>query len=91
MALWAGNLNIGKAGVVNINTKQSNDGNGTNGVTNYNGYHFAPISLGVGFAANLQNADANTLDNQGKLTIVRSGDNTSTSPLISFGFALTSA
>ncbi|WP_225420868.1 Rib/alpha-like domain-containing protein, partial [Limosilactobacillus reuteri] len=85
MAIWAGNLNIGKAGVVNINTKQSNDGNGTNGVTNYNGYHFAPISLGVGFAANLQNADANTLDNQGKLTIVRSGDNTSTSPLISFG------
>ncbi|OYS98433.1 hypothetical protein CBG24_09045 [Limosilactobacillus reuteri] len=85
MAIWAGNLNIGKAGVVNINTKQSNDGNGANGVTNYNGYHFAPISLGVGFAANLQNADANTLDNQGKLTIVRSGDNTSTSPLISFG------
>ncbi|MEY8531218.1 Rib/alpha-like domain-containing protein, partial [Lactobacillus taiwanensis] len=85
MAIWAGNLNIGKNGVVNINTKQSNDGNGANGVTNYNGYHFAPISLGVGFAANLQNADANTLDNQGKLTIVRSGDNTSTSPLISFG------
>ena len=85
MAIWAGNLNIGKAGVVNINTKQSNDGSGTNGVTNYNGYHFAPISLGVGFAANLQNADANTLDNQGKLTIVRSGDNASTSPLISFG------
>ncbi|WP_290084618.1 Rib/alpha-like domain-containing protein, partial [Lactobacillus taiwanensis] len=85
MAIWAGNLNIGKAGVVNINTKQSNDGSGTNGVTNYNGYHFAPISLGVGFAANVTNADANTLDNQGKLTIVRSGDNTSTSPLISFG------
>ncbi|OYS27147.1 hypothetical protein CBF60_08635, partial [Lactobacillus taiwanensis] len=85
MAIWAGNLNIGKAGVVNINTKQSNDGSGLNGVTNYNGYHFAPISLGVGFAANVTNADANTLDNQGKLTIVRSGDNTSTSPLISFG------
>uniref|UniRef100_UPI00272CE9D7 pectate lyase-like adhesive domain-containing protein n=1 Tax=Lactobacillus intestinalis TaxID=151781 RepID=UPI00272CE9D7 len=77
MAIWAGNLNIGKAGVVNINTKQSNDGSGLNGVTNYNGYHFAPISLGVGFAANVTNADANTLDNQGKLTIVRSGDNTS--------------
>ncbi|MCH4003434.1 MAG: YPDG domain-containing protein [Lactobacillus crispatus] len=85
MAIWAGNLNIGKAGVVNINTKQSNNGSGLNGVTDYNGYHFAPISLGVGFAANLQNADANTLDNQGKLTIVRSGDNASTSPLISFG------
>ncbi|MCR1903220.1 Rib/alpha-like domain-containing protein [Lactobacillus taiwanensis] len=85
MAIWAGNLNIGKAGVVNINTKQSNDGSGLNGVTNYNGYHFAPISLGVGFTANVTNADANTLDNQGKLTIVRSGDNTSTSPLISFG------
>ena len=28
MAIWAGNLNIGKAGVVNINTKQSNDGSG---------------------------------------------------------------
>ncbi|GGI62170.1 Rib/alpha-like domain-containing protein [Limosilactobacillus caviae] len=86
MAIWAGNLNIGKTGVVNINTKQSNDGSGANGVTNYDGYHFAPISLGVGFAANITNADSNVLDNQGKLTIVRTGDNNqSTTPLISFG------
>lgn len=86
MAIWAGNLNIGKTGVVNINTKQSNDGSGANGVTNYNGYHFAPISLGVGFAANITNADSNILDNQGKLTIIRTGaNNQSTSPLISFG------
>ena len=86
MAIWAGNLNIGKTGVVNINTKQSNDGSGANGVTNYDGYHFAPISLGVGFAANITNADSNVLDNQGKLIIVRTGDNNqSTTPLISFG------
>jgi cell wall/surface protein len=86
MAIWAGNLNIGKTGVVNINTKQSNDGSGANGGTNYDGYHFAPISLGVGFAANITNADSNVLDNQGKLIIVRTGDNNqSTTPLISFG------
>ncbi len=86
MAIWAGNLNIGKTGVVNIKTKQSNDGSGINGVGNYNGYHFAPISLGVGFAANVSNAASNVLDNQGKLTIVRTGvNNQSTSPLISFG------
>ena len=86
MAIWAGNLTIGKTGVVNINTRQSNDGTGANGVTNYNGYHFAPISLGVGFAANVTNADANVLDNAGTLIIKRTGDNNkSTSPLISFG------
>ena len=86
MTIWAGNLNIGKNGVVNIKTKQSNDGSGINGVGTYNGYHFAPISLGVGFAANVSNAVSNVLDNQGKLRIVRTGDNNqSTSPLISFG------
>lgn len=42
MAIWAGNLNIGKTGNVTINTEQSNDGSGPNGVTNYNGAHFAP-------------------------------------------------
>ena len=86
MVVWAGNLNIGKTGNLTINTKQSNDGSGSNGVTNYNGAHFAPISLGVGFAANTTNAAANTLDNAGTLTIIRTGtNNTSTTPLISFG------
>ena len=86
MAIWAGNLNIGKTGNVTINTEQSNDGSGPNGVTNYNGAHFAPISLGVGFAANITNADANLLDNAGTLTVIRTGNNnTSTTPLISFG------
>ena len=85
IAIWAGNLNIGKTGVVNIDTKQSNDGKGSNGVTNYNGYHYAPISLGVGFAFNVTNADSNVLDNAGTLVIKRAGDNKSTSPLISFG------
>ena len=86
MAIWAGNLNIGKTGNVTINTEQSNDGSGSNGVTNYNGAHFAPISLGVGFAANVTNADSNLLDNAGTLTVIRTGNNnTSTTPLISFG------
>lgn len=85
IAIWAGNLNIGKTGVVNIDTKQSNDGTGVNGVTNYNGYHYAPISLGVGFAFNVTNANSNVLDNAGTLVIKRTGDNKSTSPLISFG------
>ncbi|MCC4327676.1 YPDG domain-containing protein, partial [Limosilactobacillus reuteri] len=85
IAIWAGNLNIGNTGVVNIDTKQSNDGTGANGVTNYNGYHYAPISLGVGFAFNVTNADSNVLDNAGTLVIKRTGDNKSTSPLISFG------
>ncbi|MCC4348156.1 YPDG domain-containing protein, partial [Limosilactobacillus reuteri] len=85
MAIWAGNLNIGKTGNVTINTEQSNDGSGSNGVFNYNGAHFAPISLGVGFAANVTNADTNLLDNAGTLTVIRTGNNTSTTPLISFG------
>ena len=85
IAIWAGNLNIGKTGVVNIDTKQSNDGTGADGVTNYNGYHYAPISLGVGFAFNVTNANSNVLDNAGTLVIKRTGDNKSTSPLISFG------
>ena len=86
MAIWAGNLNIGKNGTVDITTSQNNDGGSTNATGDYNGFHFAPISLGVGFAQNLSNADSNTLTVDGKLIVKRVGnDNKSTSPLISFG------
>ena len=81
-----GNLNANMADGHSMAIWAGNLNIGINGVGTYNGYHFAPISLGVGFAANVSNAVSNVLDNQGKLRIVRTGDNNqSTSPLISFG------
>ena len=85
--IMAGNLNIGSNGVINIETMQDNN-NGkrwANGVANYDGVHYAPIALGVGWGANITPADAalNIADG-GKLLIKRGAVKTIT-PLISFG------
>ncbi|MDE6547242.1 MAG: YSIRK-type signal peptide-containing protein, partial [Lactobacillus sp.] len=91
-AIVTGNVAIGKTGVVNINTKQDNNGVavGTNGVTNFNGYHYAPISIAVGNVGNIASHDA-SLINEGSLTIKRDTTDASgtilpaAEPLIAFG------
>ena len=88
-AIWAGNLTI-DSGNVTINTMQDNQADGTedgwvNGVTNYNGYHFAPISLGVGSKAAMQDSNAAlTINNAGELHVIR-GNVYTLVPLISYG------
>ncbi|MFR0612182.1 Rib/alpha-like domain-containing protein, partial [Limosilactobacillus balticus] len=91
-AIVTGNVAIGKTGVVNIKTKQDNNGPvlGTNGVTNFNGYHYAPISIAVGNVGNIASHDA-SLINEGSLTINRDTTDASgtilpaAEPLIAFG------
>lgn len=74
----------------NVKTTKTNNSTNAGGSTNadstYDGFHYAPISLGVGFAQSLTNADSNTLTDNGILTIKRTSSST-TAPLISFGSA----
>ncbi|OYS06484.1 Rib/alpha-like domain-containing protein, partial [Lactobacillus johnsonii] len=91
-AIITGDMTIGKSGIVAINTKQDNNGValGTNGVADYNGYHYAPISLAVGYAGSTGSHDS-SLINEGSLTIIRDTTDASgtilpaAEPLIAFG------
>lgn len=91
-AILAANLNIAKYGSVTINTKQDNQADGTeagwvNAASNYNGTHYAPISLGVGTpvaGGETSTAATATLNNEGSLTIIRDAGKTNTG-LISMG------
>ena len=90
--MTTGSVNIGKTGVVNIKTKQDNNGVavGSNGNATLNGYHYAPISIAVGNASNTISHDA-SLINEGSLTIIRDTTDANgtilpaVQPLISFG------
>ncbi|WP_225432678.1 Rib/alpha-like domain-containing protein [Limosilactobacillus reuteri] len=91
-AIITGDMTIGKSGSVTINTKQDNNGVAStpNGVTDYNGYHYAPISLAVGYAGSTGSHDS-SLINGGSLTIIRNTTDasgnvlTAAEPLIAFG------
>ncbi|MCC4324097.1 YPDG domain-containing protein, partial [Limosilactobacillus reuteri] len=90
--MTTGSVNIGKTGVVNIKTKQDNNGVavGSNGNATLNGFHYAPISIAVGNASNTISHDA-SLINEGSLTIIRDTTDANgtilpaVQPLISFG------
>ena len=92
-AIWSHDLEIGKKGNVTIHTKQTNQADGvengtSNSVTNYNGTHYAPISLGVGpissVASPLSKQTASLINN-GSLTIIRDTTEKTLVPLISMG------
>ncbi|MES5118207.1 Rib/alpha-like domain-containing protein [Lactobacillus crispatus] len=92
-AIWSHDLEIGKKGNVTIHTKQTNQADGvengtSNSVTNYNGTHYAPISLGVGpissVASPLSKQTASLINN-GSLTIIRDTTERTLVPLISMG------
>lgn len=92
-AIWSHDLEIGKKGNVTIHTKQTNQADGvengtSNSVTNYNGTHYAPISLGVGpitSAASPLSKQTVSLINNGSLTIIRDTAKKTLVPLISMG------
>ncbi len=91
-AIITGDMTIGKSGSVSINTKQDNNGVASvpNGVTDYNGYHYSPISLAVGYAGSTGSHNS-SLINEGSLRIIRNTTDasgkvlTAVQPLISFG------
>lgn len=78
-AIWSHDLEIGKKGNVTIHTKQTNQADGVenstvNSVSNYNGTHYAPISLDVGpinSVASPLSKQTSSLINNGSLTIIR--------------------
>lgn len=85
-AIMAGNLTIDKTGIVNIKTQQDNNGamSAAGAWDTFNGFHYAPIALGVGlpFAPNI--AGTVSLIDNGTLNITRGNVKTIT-PLIAFG------
>lgn len=92
-AIWSHDLEIGKKGNVTIHTKQTNQADGVenstvNSVSNYNGTHYAPISLGVGplsSVASPLSKQTVSLINNGSLTIIRDTTKKTLVPLISMG------
>ena len=92
-AIWSHDLEIGKKGNVTIHTKQTNQADGVenstvNSVSNYNGTHYAPISLGVGpitSVASPLSKQTVSLINNGSLTIIRDTAKKTLVPLISMG------
>lgn len=92
-AIWSHDLEIGKKGNVIIHTKQTNQADGvengtSNSVTNYNGTHYAPISLGVGTISSVASPLSKqtvSLINNGSLTIIRDTTKKTLVPLISMG------
>lgn len=92
-AIWSHDLEIGKKGNVTIHTKQTNQADGvenntSNSVSNYNGTHYAPISLDAGpmtsIASPLSKQTASLINN-GSLTIIRDTTEKTLVPLISMG------
>lgn len=92
-AIWSHDLEIGKKGNVTIHTKQTNHADGVenstvNSVSNYNGTHYAPISLDVGpinSVASPLSKQTSSLINNGSLTIIRDTTEKTLVPLISMG------
>ncbi|RGL13722.1 Rib/alpha-like domain-containing protein [Lactobacillus gasseri] len=92
-AIWSHDLEIGKKGNVTIHTKQTNQADGVenstvNSVSNYNGTHYAPISLDVGpinSVASPLSKQTSSLINNGSLTIIRDTTEKTLVPLISMG------
>lgn len=91
-AITAVNLDIASTGNVVINTKQDNQVDGVensvaNQNTNYDGTHYAPISLGVGEAGEqaVPSHQNLSLTDDGSLTITRDNTGKTMTPLISFG------
>lgn len=92
-AIWSHDLEIGKKGNVTIHTKQTNQADGVenstvNSVSNYNGTHYAPISLDVGpinSVVSPLSKQTSSLINNGSLTIIRDTTEKTLVPLISMG------
>lgn len=92
-AIWSHDLEIGKKGNVTIHTKQTNQADGVensivNSVSNYNGTHYAPISLDVGPITSVVSPlskQTSSLINNGSLTIIRDTTEKTLVPLISMG------
>lgn len=89
IAISTGDLTIGITGKVVIYTKQDNHGakTWTNPTSTFNGWHWAPISMGVGANStniSIQAPHSNLIDN-GSLTIIRTNEGQMMTGLITYG------
>ena len=83
IAILAGNLNVGKKGDLDIQTKQVQTGGRS--IMNFDGGQYGVLSIGVGYPANTTNQDQNVINDNGTIKIVRTATADSLSPLISMG------
>lgn len=83
IAVLAGNLNVGKTGDLEVQTQQLQNTDKT--IANFNSGQYGVLSIGVGYPANLTNQDANTINDNGIIKVVRTATGETLSPIISMG------
>ncbi|QNQ81095.1 mucin-binding protein [Lactobacillus sp. PV034] len=84
LAIFGGNLNIGKTGSVDITTQQASDG--WKDLNSFKGGQYGVISIGQGNPATTVNAAAmNAINDNGSLKVVRNSTKKTLTPLIALG------
>ncbi|MCR1894970.1 Rib/alpha-like domain-containing protein [Lactobacillus rodentium] len=88
MAVFAGNLNVGKDGVLDVTTAYDatpDFGQIARSISNFNGGQYGVLSIGVGNPTNLTNVDSNTINDNGIIRVKRTSTNEGMNPIISMG------
>ncbi|MBD5431078.1 MAG: hypothetical protein HDR41_01185, partial [Lactobacillus sp.] len=88
MAVFAGNLNVGKDGVLDVTAATDATPNGgqiARSISNFNGGQYGVINIGVGQPTNLTNVDTNTINDDGIIRVKRTSTNEGMNPIISMG------
>ncbi len=88
MAVFAGNLNVGKDGVLDVTTAYDatpDFGQIGRSISNFNGGQYGVLSIGVGNPTNLTNVDSNTINDDGIIRVKRTSTNEGMNPIISMG------
>ncbi|MCD7113020.1 Rib/alpha-like domain-containing protein [Limosilactobacillus agrestis] len=88
MAVFAGNLNVGKDGVLDVTTAYDatpDFGQIARSISNFNGGQYGVLSIGVGNPTNLTNVDSNTINDDGIIRVKRTSTNEGMNPIISMG------
>ncbi|MCD7119830.1 YPDG domain-containing protein [Limosilactobacillus agrestis] len=88
MAVFAGNLNVGKDGVLDVTAATDatpNWGQVARSISNFNGGQYGVLSIGVGQPTNLTNVDSNTINDNGIIRVKRTSTNEGMNPIISMG------
>ncbi|MCD7125632.1 Rib/alpha-like domain-containing protein, partial [Limosilactobacillus agrestis] len=88
MAVFAGNLNVGKDGVLDVTTAYdaTHDwGQIQKSFSNFNGEQYGVLSIGNGNPVNLTNQDSNTINDNGVIRVKVTSTNEGMNPIISMG------
>ncbi|MCD7120983.1 YPDG domain-containing protein, partial [Limosilactobacillus agrestis] len=88
MAVFAGNLNVGKDGVLDVTTAYDatpDFGQIPKSFSNFNGGQYGVLSIGNGNPVNLTNQDSNTINDNGVIRVKVTSTNEGMNPIISMG------